>query len=172
MHNGHLEILRYLRERTTADEVRVVVSPESPFKAGNAVSAQERLENVRRVIHSSGLDITVSDIEYHLEPPLYTINTLRYLKQTEPGCTHIMVIGGDNLASVEQWKCGTNILEEFPVWVYPRGGYDSAALLRELRSRYRLRLVKILKGAELYDISSTMIREGEAAGRDMSRYKP
>ena len=172
MHNGHLAILRYLREHTDADEVRVVVSPESPFKAGNAVTAEERLENVRKVIAASGLDVVVSDVEFHLEPPLYTINTLRYLQDIEPDCRHIMVIGGDNLASLEKWKCGPEILEEFPVWVYPRQGYDSEALLKEIKSRRKLRGVRILSKAKLYDISSTMIREGEAKGQDMSSYKP
>ncbi|MBO4570802.1 MAG: nicotinate-nicotinamide nucleotide adenylyltransferase [Bacteroidales bacterium] len=172
MHNGHLAILRYLKERTCTDEVRIVVSPESPFKAGNMVSAEERLENVRKVIAASGLDVVVSDIEYHLEPPLYTINTLRYLKAAEPGCRHIMVIGGDNLASLERWKCGPQILEEFPIWVYPREGYDSRELLRGIRKRNIVRCVRILKNAELYDISSTMIREGESKGLDMSGYKP
>ena len=172
MHNGHLAILRYLRFESGADEVRVVVSPESPFKAGNSVTAGGRLENVRRVIASSGLDVAVSDVEYHLEPPLYTINTLRYLQKTEPDCAHIMVIGGDNLASIERWKCGPEILEEFPVWVYPRPGYDCKALLRDLKRRYRLRGVTVLDNAELYDISSTMIREGEAKGLDMSIYMP
>ncbi len=172
MHNGHLAILRYLREHTDADEVRVVVSPESPFKAGNAVTAEERLENVRKVIAASGLDVVVSDVEFHLEPPLYTINTLRYLQGIEPDCRHIMVIGGDNLASLEKWKCGPEILEEFPVWVYPRQGYDSEALLKEIKGRRKLRGVTILSKAKLYDISSTMIREGEAKGQDMSSYKP
>lgn len=172
IHNGHLAILRYLCLESNADEVRIVVSPESPFKAGNSLTADERLENVRKVIAASGLEVTVSDVEFHLEPPLYTINTLRYLQKSEPDCTHIMVIGGDNLASLERWKCGPEILEEFPVWVYPRPGYDSEALLKELKGRYRLRGVKILSNAKLYDISSTMIREGEAKGLDMSGYKP
>ena len=83
-----------------------------------------------------------------------------------------MVIGGDNLASLEKWKCGPEILEEFPVWVYPRQGYDSEALLKEIKGRRKLRGVTILSKAKLYDISSTMIREGEAKGQDMSSYKP
>ncbi|MBO4768506.1 MAG: nicotinate (nicotinamide) nucleotide adenylyltransferase [Bacteroidales bacterium] len=172
MHNGHLAILRYLKEHTRADEVRIVVSPESPFKAGNAVSAEERLDNVRKVVAASGLNVIVSDVEFHLEPPLYTINTLRYLQRTEPDCRHIMVIGGDNLASLERWKCGPEILEEFEVWVYPREGYDSHELLKDIKNRRKVRRIRILDKAQLYDISSTMIREGEAKGLDMSSYKP
>lgn len=172
MHNGHLAILRYVSERTKADEVRIVVSPENPFKKGNMASADERLENVTKVIKASGLNVVVSDVEYHLEPPLYTINTLRYLDRTEPDCQHIMIIGGDNLASLEHWCCGTEIIEEFEVWVYPREGFDSRALLADLATRYYIHKIRILHKAKLYNISSTMIREGESQGKDMSAYKP
>ena len=34
IHEGHLAILRYLLEETKAQEVRLVVSPQSPFKKG------------------------------------------------------------------------------------------------------------------------------------------
>lgn len=172
IHNGHLAILRYVSECTNVDEVRIVVSPENPFKKGNMASADERLENVRKVIEVTGLNVIVSDVEYHLDPPLYTINTLRYLKGKEPDCKHIMIIGGDNLASLEHWCCGTEIIEEFEVWVYPREGYDSRALLADLATRYNIQKIRILHKARLYNISSTMIREGESQGRDMSAYKP
>jgi len=172
MHNGHLAILRYISEHTNADEVRIVVSPENPFKKGNMATADERLENVTKVIKASGLNIVVSDVEYHLDPPLYTINTLRYLEKMEPDCQHIMIIGGDNLASLERWCCGTEIIEEFEVWVYPRPGFDSRALLADLATRYNIYKIRVLHKAELYDISSTMIREGEKEGKDMSAYKP
>jgi len=100
MHNGHLAILRYISEHTNADEVRIVVSPENPFKKGNMATADERLENVTKVIKASGLNIVVSDVEYHLDPPLYTINTLRYLEKMEPDCQHIMIIGGGSMGSL------------------------------------------------------------------------
>ena len=40
MHAGHLAILNYLR-RKGFDEVRMVVSPVSPFKMGGAQTAED-----------------------------------------------------------------------------------------------------------------------------------
>ena len=61
------------------------------------------------------------------------------------------------------------ILREYGVVVFPRKGYhrghDKARLMKEDPS-YRITLLK----APLVTISSTEIREGLAAGRDMSRW--
>ena len=45
IHEGHLAILRYLAEHRLADELRLVVSPQSPFKQGRGLldNARERL---------------------------------------------------------------------------------------------------------------------------------
>lgn len=164
IHYGHLAILRYLVEHSEADEVRIVVSPESPFKAGNMTTAEDRLENVTRAIYATGLDVGVSDVEYHLEPPLYTINTLHYLDRREPDCEHILVMGGDNIASLERWKCGDEIMRDYRIWVYPRTGTDAHAVADDLKSRFRVKGITIFDDAEIHDISSTMIREGLTAG--------
>ena len=49
IHEGHLAILRYLLQHTEADEVRLIVSPESPFKEGQGLldNAEARLSDAR-----------------------------------------------------------------------------------------------------------------------------
>lgn len=172
IHNGHVAILEYLVNRSNADEVRIVVSPESPFKEGNMVTADERLAQVRAAIKATGMNVTVSDVEYHLEPPLYTINTLHYLDSTEPDCEHILVMGGDNIASLERWMRGAEIIRDYRIWVYPRTGTDAHAVLEDMKTRLEIKGISILDDAEILDISSTMIRQGLADGQDMSYYQP
>lgn len=172
IHNGHIAILEYLVKHSDADEVRIVVSPESPFKEGNMVTADERLARVRDAIRATGLDVTVSDVEYHLEPPLYTINTLHHLDSVEPDCEHILVMGGDNIASLERWMRGAEIIRDYRIWVYPRTGTDAHAVLEDMKTRLEIKDIRILDDAEVHDISSTMIRQGLAEGQDMSGYQP
>ena len=52
IHEGHLSILRYLLTRTDADQVRLVVSPENPFKEGRGLldNAAQRLEAAMRAL--------------------------------------------------------------------------------------------------------------------------
>ncbi|HPB88555.1 MAG TPA: nicotinate (nicotinamide) nucleotide adenylyltransferase [Bacteroidales bacterium] len=169
MHIGHLEILRYLKEHTEADEVRVVVSPQNPMKRKN-YSKSARLKNVKAAIARSGLDVKVSDVEYHLPEPLYTINTLRYLREKEPSCRHIMVIGADNLTILSRWYRYQELIDEFEIWVYPRKGVDARALCEEHNSRSAIKGIRLLEG-RLHNISSTEIRNAELSGKDMSAWK-
>lgn len=153
LHIGHVNILRYLCG-CNLDEVRMIVSPQSPFKEEVSASDAQRLAAVRSQIAQLGLDVTVSDVEYHLERPSYTINTLRHLQAAEPDTHFILVMGADNLEGFKRWKCWQEIVTDYEIWVYPRPGVENAAeLCKDLQAR--------LLDAPLTDISSTDIRNGK-----------
>jgi len=160
IHEGHLAILRYLQERTQAGEVRLVVSPQSPFKKGQGLvdNAESRLDGAREAVVDAGLSVTVSDVEFHLPEPWYTIDTLRFLQGQEPGKEFILVMGGDNIGSLERWYHGGEILRDFRIWVYPRPGSDAAPVVERLNGSPRVRGVTLFDDAPMNDISSTEIR--------------
>lgn len=152
LHEGHLAIISYLEEHF--DRVLVVVSPESPFKAGNFATGEQRLQAARERLQ--GRKAIVDDIEYHLEKPLYTINTLRQIALRE-GQAPVLAIGGDSLATMDRWYSHQDILLEFGVVVFPRQGYDIAALrdvLLKENPDYKITLLD----TPLYNISSSEIR--------------
>ena len=159
IHEGHLAILRYLVEKTEAAEVRLVVSPQSPFKQGQGLldNAEERLAAARAAIAEAGLPVTVSDVEFHLPPPRYTIDTLRYLQQSEPRKQFVLVMGGDNITSLSRWHKGEEILHDFEVWVYPRPGTDAGPVVDALNAA-GAKGVTLFSEAPQFDISSTAIR--------------
>lgn len=164
MHIGHVAICKYLIGCSDIDQVRLIVSPQNPLKADLSDNGGiERLKHVREVVAEMGEGITVSDIEFTLPKPLYTINTLRKFSELEPDNKLILIIGADNLFILEKWKCWRKILDEYEVWVYPRTGFDGPALCR----KYKLPLI----GAPTVDVSSSQIREGEEAGIDLSCLK-
>lgn len=160
IHEGHLAILRYLLEETKAQEVRLVVSPQSPFKKGQGLvdNAAERLAGARDAVAAAGLAVTVSDVEFHLPEPWYTIDTLHFLQQQEPGREFVLVMGGDNIASLERWYHGDEILRDFQVWVYPRPGTDAAPIVDRLNASGRCKGVTLFADAPQNPISSTEIR--------------
>jgi len=170
MHTGHLAICRYLAGCNILDEVRLVVSPANPLKSKlNGINSQERLEHVRNVVsklresQGNNLNITVSDIEFTLPEPLYTIETMRTFTRMEPENRFILVIGADNLAIIEKWHRWQDLLDEYEIWVYPRKGYD----LKGLCAKYDTIPIE----ASMVDISSSEIRDGEANGLEMSDFK-
>ena len=164
IHEGHLAILRYLVEHTEAREVRLVVSPQSPFKKGQGLvdNAAGRLAGARDAVAAAGLPVAVSDVEFHLPEPWYTIDTLRFLEAQEPDKEFVLVMGGDNIASLERWYHGDEILRDFQVWVYPRPGTDAAPIVERLNASGACKGVRLFADAPQNPISSTEIRNRKA----------
>ena len=169
LHKGHEAIIRFLTQDAGFDKVYLVVTPQNPFKVTHSLPAgEERFQAaVEAVKRHPDLKVEVKDIELKMTPPQYTIRTLDTLREKEPENDFTLVIGADNLASFAGWRFHERILREYGVVVFPRKGFhrghDKARLLKEDPS-YIIRLLK----APLVTISSTEIRAGMAAGKDMS----
>ena len=76
IHRGHYEIMRFILGHCDADEVRLIVTPKNPFGKKDLADAWERLASARKAVEEHGLPVTVSDVEFNLSEPNYTINTL------------------------------------------------------------------------------------------------
>ena len=167
LHIGHLAILKTLAG--LYDRVLLVVTPKNPLK--DTISAEgslERLEAARQAVRRHpelAGKVEVSDIEFTLKTPNYTINTLDALAAENP----ILVIGGDQFADIRRWRLYKKILRVYGVAVYPREGFDSQAIKKDLKKENKNYKIYILQAPEL-TISSTEIREGLAAGKDMSKW--
>ena len=120
IHIGHLIIANYMVNYTDLDEVWFVVSPLNPFKKKKTLlDNYARLELVYRAI--KGYDkLRVSDIEFGLPRPSYTINTLVYITEKYPNKDFALIMGGDNLNSFHKWKNHELILQNHELYVYPR----------------------------------------------------
>ena len=171
LHKGHEAIIRFLTREAGFDLVYLVVTPQNPFKDSHSLPAgQDRFDAALSAIaRHPDLKVVAQDIELRMPPPQYTIRTLDALRAREPENSFTLVIGADNLANFSGWRFHQRILLEYGVAVFPRRGFHrghaKARLMKE-NPDYRICLLK----APLVTISSTEIREGLAAGRDMSRW--
>lgn len=169
LHIGHLAILR----RLTAlyDKVMIVVSPVNPLKeSATAADSERRLDAAREALgrHTELLPKTeVSDIEFHLPVPNYTVDTLDALKKAQPQDSFTLVVGGDQIADFRRWKDYRRILTEYGVAAFPREGFDSEAIRKDLLEEnpsYEVTLIDM----PLVKVSSTYIRKALADGEDIS----
>lgn len=197
LHIGHQAIMEYLTREKDFDWVYLVISPQNPFKdKSKALNALDRYHAaIDAVKRHPDLHVWVDDIELQMDPPHYTIRTLDALKKREPDNDFTLVIGADNLDNIHGWRDFPRLLSEYGVAVYPRAGYDIEAIKAQLQAESahfptpyvldaaetrimkgamtieetfeRLYNIKIIE-APIIDISSTQIREGQAAGQDMS----
>lgn len=124
IHTGHLIIASYMANFTDLDEVWLVVSPQNPLKNKKGLgNMYDRLEMARLAIELAE-HLKVSDIEFNLPQPSYTIDTLAYLQEKHPAKEFVLIMGADNLASLKKWKNYEVLLKNYPIYVYPRPGSD------------------------------------------------
>ena len=165
IHNGHLALAKHIVLSNEDDELWFVVSPNNPLKDQNELLDEHiRLEMTVLAIEQNN-KLKVSDIEFGMPLPSYSIDTLRKLKNEFPQHTFVLLIGSDNALVFDKWKDHEQLLAEFEVLVYPRRGYDFEAVqslyptMRKLNTPY-------------YDISSTQIRNAIRNQRPFEQYLP
>ncbi len=164
VHLGHLIIANYMAGFTGLKEVWLVVSPHNPLKSkGSLSNMYDRLEMAKLATETSE-QIKVSDIEFSLPQPSYTIDTLTYLQERYPNKHFALIMGADNLASFKKWKNYEVILDNYEIYVYPRPGVDLSEWINHPS-------IKFTESPQM-DISSTFIRKAIAAGKNIQYFVP
>lgn len=159
-HIGHTMISNYFYITNNFDEIWFIVSPQNPFKKDlNLLDENLRLEMVNLAIENASY-LKASDIEFALPKPSYTINTLEKLKNDYPTHTFSIIMGSDNLLSIEKWKDSQKIINNYSIYVYPRPGYP----IKNIKINKN---ITIDNNAPNIDICSTWIREQIKKGKDV-----
>ena len=170
-HIGHASVAKFVAAQPWVEQLCFILSPKNPLKESNTLQdANLRWEDLLRVVRKLNGETTcreekfsASDIEFHLEPPLYTYNTLEKLSALHPRRYFALLMGGDNINILHKWYRGEEILNRYPIIVYPREGVDTEAICNEKGAIYI--------DAPMVNISSTQIRTMMAAGEDVSELR-
>ena len=164
VHIGHLILAEHFATRTDLDEVWLVVSPHSPFKAAaDLLPDTERLRLVALALVGNPR-LRAEDIEFGLPRPSYTIATLDALRLRHSTHDFVLLMGADNLAGLPRWQESSRLLTEVDIYVYPRPGAE----IPNLAPFPRVQIV----AAPLLDISATYIRESLRTGRSIRYLVP
>tara|TARA_B100000902_G_scaffold399064_1_gene468212 strand:+ start:3309 stop:3878 length:570 start_codon:yes stop_codon:yes gene_type:complete len=162
-HIGHKLIGSYISEFTNLDKVLFVVSPQNPFKEKKSLLEQNhRLQIIRADIEDS-IKLGVSDIEFHLPNPSYTIDTLVKINEKNPENEYSIIIGSDNLSTLHKWKNYKQILENYSIYVYPRHGFEFAVSHKNIH---------LINEAPKVEISASFIRKSIRERKDVSYLIP
>jgi nicotinate-nucleotide adenylyltransferase len=150
IHIGHMIIANVMAENTDLGKVWFVVSPQNPLKPSKGLLHEfDRYDMVRAAIDDN-FKLEVSDAEFHLPKPSYTIHTLAHLTEKHPDKEFKVIIGEDNLENFSKWKNHEQIIEQYGLYVYPRPNVTNP----ELRRHPHVTMID----APLLDISATYIR--------------
>lgn len=155
-HLGHTVVAEYALHAMKADEVWMVVTPQNPFKEkSDLLSEESRLELVR--LATRGFErIKVSDVEFDMPRPSYTIDTIDKLKGAYPENDFFLILGSDNIQGLPGWKEYERLIDECTIAVYPRKGHDNV--------NDSIPDIQILN-APLIELSSTFIREAFSSSK-------
>ncbi len=166
IHTGHLIIANHFAEFTDLDQIWMVVTPHNPLKQKSTLLDDfQRLE----MVHLATEDypkIKPSDIEFKLEQPNYTVNTLVHLEEKFPKYTFSLIMGEDNLKSLHKWKNHEVILSNHDIYVYPRVSKETSG-----NDFHQLSSVKTVD-APVVEISSTFIRNSIKQGKNVRPLLP
>lgn len=151
IHNGHITLATFILKHKPLDEIWFVVSPLSPFKKSKILlDKNDRLDMVKLAIKPFK-KFFVSDIEFKMKTPNYTIDTLYEIKKKYPEDSFSLIIGEDNLENFKNWKDSNLIIENFKIYVYPRN-FSKLKPNLNFNTLYKI-------NAPTINISSTDIRE-------------
>jgi nicotinate-nucleotide adenylyltransferase len=149
IHIGHLIIASYVANHSDVDKVWMMVSPQNPLKhSSTLLNEYHRLHLVKLAVEDDP-KLVVSDFEFKLPKPSYTIDTLTFLKEKYPQHSFSVIIGSDSFQNISRWKNHEILLRDFDIYIYKRPGYEVEITTPNL----------YLLNAPLLEISSTEIRK-------------
>lgn len=163
IHTGHIALAKSLCQQAGLDEVWLMVSPMNPFKkeATDMLTDKLRLKMAEQAIADEP-KLKACDYEFHMPKPSYTWHTLQALSQDFPHVSFTLLIGGDNWASFDKWFHHEDILNHYPIVVYPRKGCNIGKVPSG---------VTIVE-TPLLNISSTEIRQRIKEGKSIHGMVP
>lgn len=168
-HIGHLILAAEAVSQFQLDTLLWVLTPDPPNKLGNPITPlAHRLPMLQGMI-AHNLVFELSRIEIDRPGPHYTIDTVRLLAKQEKDAEIYLLIGGDSLWDLPNWRLSADLVAEVSkIGVMRRPGdfTDLTSLEAKLPGvTAKLQFIEAL----LQRVSSREIRKRIAAG-GMYRY--
>lgn len=164
VHNGHIALAEYAVEQGLCDEVAMIISPQNPFKQNWELAGEmDRYSMVEAACRNSRYpeQIKPSVIEFLLEKPSYTVNTLQHLSENYGDQMEFSILMGTDLINqLPLWREPEKIIAGYDIYVYPRPGVEM---------EFTTERTHFLKDAPQCPYSSTEVRDRLERGDDVTK---
>jgi nicotinate-nucleotide adenylyltransferase len=162
VHHGHLLVARVAAETLGLTELRFVPAREQPFKQGRHVAAPEQRAAMLGLAVAGEEGFRVERVELDRPGPSYTVDTLRAIRDGEPGRPLTLLLGADAAAELGAWRSAAELPGLARIVVFARPGSpvpESPLIERSIR-------------VPAVDISATEIRRRAREGRSLRYWVP
>lgn len=111
IHNGHIRMAQIAFEEFLLGKVLFLPSGQPPHKQGDFIApSYMRTEMIRLAIKDCP-SFFISNTEIERQGTTYTVDTLEYLTNNNPGSEYYFIIGADTLFELHTWKNIERVLE-------------------------------------------------------------
>lgn len=166
IHIGHLIIANHMAEYSDLEKIWLVITPHNPFKKKSSLLDNHHRYQLVQLAIENYPKIEASTIEFNLPQPNYTTNTLVHLREKYPQHEFCLIMGEDNLKSLEKWKNYESILENHEIYVYPR--ISSGEVEDQFNENPAINRID----APVIELSSTAIRKAIQEGKNCKPLLP
>ncbi|MEN6669801.1 nicotinate-nicotinamide nucleotide adenylyltransferase [Psychrobacter sp. B38] len=127
VHKGHVQmamivyqhLLPIAEEEQRDLHVSLLPNARSPFKT-HSTDPAHRLAMLKLATQET--PIQINELELWQAPPVYTIDSVRTLRQRYPNDSLIFIMGMDSARSLDQWKEGLRLTDSVNLWIFSRVG--------------------------------------------------
>jgi len=102
-HLGHLALAEWARDALRLDRVVFMPAGDPPHKRGRALSPVSARVAMTRLAIRGHRGFEVSRLEADRRGPSFTVETLRALRDQQPGVRWFLLMGEDSLADLATW---------------------------------------------------------------------
>ena len=169
---AHINLAKQVLEEMNEIEKVIFVPVSTKYNKKGLAHDEVRL-NMLKSICNSQENLEVSDLELKSERQLYTIETLRIIKEQNPGKEIYFIIGTDNLKELETRYKPDELLKNFKIIVLDRGEDNTDEIIEksEFLNKYKSSFIK-LKNMKKMNISSSYIRKQLKLGNNVQNLVP
>lgn len=165
IHMGHIMLANYITEFSYIDEVWFVVTPHNPLKETNDLADENARLEMCKIAVQGMQQLKISDIEFSMPKPSYTIDTLDRLKLNYCQLDFTLIIGGDNWRNFHLWRESQRIAKENKILIYPRLGEE---IIIDKALQHNVKFCN----APVLQISSSFIRSSIQEGKNIASFLP
>ena len=125
VHLGHMQMAMAVyntlapmaTERKRELQVSLLPNARSPFKT-QSTDPSDRLAMLNLAMQ--GTPVNIDELEIWQTPPVYTIDSVRKLRNQYPHDSLIFIMGMDSARSLDKWKDGLQLTHYVNLWVFNR----------------------------------------------------
>ncbi len=146
-HKGHKKVINYLIDNNYVDNILIVPTMNYWHKQ-NLIDLSDRI-NMLKYFENDHVTIDRENNQY-----IYTVELLEVLKNKYLNDELYLIIGADNLLSLDKWKNYQKLLE-YPIIVMQRGNIDIKSVINKYANHHFI----LIENFTFIDISSSKIRK-------------